>query len=466
MIRHSFRSAWPPGRPFVVTAAGERFDVWTQTTMRRPSSSHGRRSVARWGPGARPTYQRNPATVSGLDDSSLAALAKRCVTTRGCYPHPVLSVRRRSMVIAAAGALVLATSPAATIPGVATTASSSRPARSGPSGSIPAEWAWVVARDATTIRIYTPDRGDTRNSAGTDDTVQRQALGRYLVTFPGLQLPTAPDGVSLATALASGGRSCSLGDQGNHQGASGMDVRVEVDCWTRSGAPADTPFSLSYLAHGDIQPATLAYLWANEQSTTDYQPDPTYSFVSSGAGPIAIHRSAVGTYAVTLPGLGVAGGNVQLTANAGVCRSVAQSKQAGAERIDVICRDSTGQLLDTTFDLVFERSVGLTGVVGRTNAYVRASRPSVSSYQVGPPWSFSSGGAHARVTRSGVGRYRVTLPDMPRGGAAEVTALGSGTSVCELSSIRTLSKPQSIGVRCSRPLGDPVDSAFSLSYTK
>ena len=352
------------------------------------------------------------------------------------------------------------------VPGVATAASSSRPAWSGPSASIPAEWAWVVARDATTIRIYTPARGDTLNSAGTDNTVQRQALGRYLVTFPGLQLPTAPDGVSLATALASDGRFCTLSEQGNHQGASGMDVRIVVDCWTRSGAPADTRFSLTYLAHGDIQPAVLAYLWANEQSTTDYEPDPNYSFDSSGVGPNVIHRSAVGTYAVTLPGLGIAGGNVQLTADAGVCRAVDQSKQAGAERVDVICRDTTGHLLDTTFDLVFGGSVGLIGVEARTAAYVRASRPGIPSYRVGPPWSFSSGGSHARVTRAGVGRYEVTLPDMPRGGAAEVTALGSGRSVCELTSIRTLSKPQVIGVRCSRPLGRSVDSPFSLSYTK
>ena len=70
------------------------------------------------------------------------------------------------------------------------------------------------------------------------------------------------------------------------------------------------------------------------------------------------------------------------------------------------------------------------------------------------------------VTRSGVGRYLVTLPGMPKGGAAHVTAYGTGASFCALSSIRTAGTPEQVGVRCFKPNGDPVDSEFGLSYER
>ena len=55
---------------------------------------------------------------------------------------------------------------------------------------------------------------------------------------------------------------------------------------------------------------------------------------------------------------------------------------------------------------------------------------------------------------------------MAPGGAAHVTPVGGGTARCNVSSIRTTSLPQKVGVRCWNTAGKPTDSRFTLSYLR
>ena len=58
------------------------------------------------------------------------------------------------------------------------------------------------------------------------------------------------------------------------------------------------------------------------------------------------------------------------------------------------------------------------------------------------------------------------LPSMPKGGAAIVTAYGSGKIRCNVATINTAGTPEQMNVRCRDFSGHSVDAAFTLSYLR
>ena len=134
--------------------------------------------------------------------------------------------------------------------------------------------------------------------------------------------------------------------------------------------------------------------------------------------------------------------------------------------MNVQCRNLSGAKADAQFVLFFGQDQGLKGSGHVPVAYLDANQPTTASYAPDPLRRFSSVGMAPHVTRSGVGRYVVTLPGMPKGGAAQVTPYGPGTSFCVLSSIRTVGTPEQVGVGCFKLNGDRVDTEFGLSYQR
>jgi hypothetical protein len=356
---------------------------------------------------------------------------------------------------------LIAAAALAVIPYGATAVS---PDAHGPS-AVSNAWGWLVARQPSTF-AYVPARIDQGNSGGYGDRVERVQLGDYYAIFDRIGNGFYP--IGMVTALSAGARSCMIDDNfGNDVGG---DPALEIDCFDRDGQPADARFVANIVLGGDGPTGTLGYTWADQESTTDYAPSADYSYLSSGAGPITVHRDRIGSYQVTMPGLGRQGGNVQVVAAKGGpaarCKVLALVRDGSDELIRVRCRDVSGQLVDADFMVIFTDRVGLTGVPRRKAAYLLANRPGAASYQPMAKYRYSSTGSIPKVTRTAAGRYRVALPGMPRGGSAQVTAYGSGPSICQLTSIRTADLPQRIGVACFDPDGARVDSRFMLSYTR
>jgi hypothetical protein len=329
-------------------------------------------------------------------------------------------------------------------------------------------WGYGVVRNGSSSH---PLLGkDGKNSAGTTNSVERFGPGKYAVLLPDLDVGALNAGTALVSTLGADGRHlCLVDDFGWH---SPDPAEIDVACFNHSGTPTDWTFSASLL-DGQSLTGKSGYVWANNPTNpSPYIPDPSYQYNSTGATN-TITRMSAGHYAVHLPGLSTARGNVQVagkfvasTGKPAVCRALGWGPSAAELVVNVQCRNLSGAKADADFDLFFGQGQGLKGAGHVPVAYLDANHPTTASYAPDPLRRFSSVGLAPHVTRSGVGRYLVTLPGMPKGGAAQVTAYGTGASFCALSSIRTAGTPEQVGVRCFKPNGDRVDSEFGLSYER
>jgi hypothetical protein len=99
--------------------------------------------------------------------------------------------------------------------------------------------------------------------------------------------------------------------------------------------------------------------------------------------------------------------------------------------------------------------------------YLWADQPIAASYTPDPGRQNNSSGASNTVTRTGVGAYVASLPNLgARAGVVHVTAVGNFTQHCKVASWgpQWFSTTQNVSVRCFNQSGAPADSQFTLSY--
>ncbi|MFN8619563.1 MAG: hypothetical protein U0869_02295 [Chloroflexota bacterium] len=336
----------------------------------------------------------------------------------------------------------------------------------GPAAAIvpatPSVSAWVVARQTGTLNVaYTPGPKDQGSSAGGTNTITRVSPGQYLVRLGGLNNSL---GNAQVTAMQSQPRWCSA----NEWYGDGSDVVVDVTCRDANGAVANAKFALTYVAGLGTNGGTnkrLAYVYAGSPSGA-ITPDSVYQYDSNG-GSIAIAWTATGRYTVTIPNMGIAGGNVQVGAynQAATCAAI-DWKVVGSDKvIHVACRaPKTGADVDAIIDVLFTANAGPSGFSTVPAAFLLANKPKAASYQPAAAYRYNSAGKSITVMRGSLGNYTVVLTGMPAGGAAIVTPTGTGKAHCQLSSLGTVVPMKAI-VRCFTPAGAAVDSPFSLSYT-
>ena len=320
-------------------------------------------------------------------------------------------------------------------------------------------WGYAVARHPT-ASSYQPGPTSSRDDMGTTVTIVHAATGIYDVRFPN-NFPVTPNwGTVLVAALSTHGAFCSVGDFGSQLNSY---EGVIATCFDRTGAAADTKFAVDFLDLHTLA-GRSAYVFANQPSASSYTPDLTYQFNSTG-GTNTIDRLSAGRYAVRLPGLGSSHGNVQVSSmGTGFCRVISWGPDSGDQLVQVQCQDASGDPVDSTFLFVFTQDQGLKQHGAHGVAYLEANRPTAGSYTPEAHYRYSSAGKASHVARTGVGSYVVTVPGLPAGGSAQVTAYGAGTSRCNLASIATSGSLAKIGVICLKPNGHPVDSRFGLSF--
>jgi hypothetical protein len=128
-------------------------------------------------------------------------------------------------------------------------------------------------------------------------------------------------------------------------------------------------------------------------------------------------------------------------------------------RVNVRCHTAAGALSDTMFVAQYFRT-------GAGNpfqqAYLWANSPLAASYTPSSFYSWNSRGGTNKVSRVSTGVYTASLPGFTTiGGNVAITAYGSDSSYCKISSWGV----STVNVRCFTAAGAPVDTMFTLRYT-
>ncbi|MET8450099.1 hypothetical protein [Streptomyces sp. NPDC005209] len=237
-------------------------------------------------------------------------------------------------------------------------------------------------------------------------------------------------------------------------GAAIFAGRLSVGAWLREVAEA---------ARADLG-GRFGYVWANQPAAASYTPSPTYQFNSAGSVN-TITRSGVGQYTVRLPSIGSAAGHVQVTAYGDVlarCKTVNWYPSGTAQLVNVRCFTFGGSPRDTQFTLTYTRGTGL--LRATPAAYAWANQPTTASYTPATAYQYNSAGYANRITRQGVGVYRVWTPGMALGyGDVQVTAYGLDSRYCK---VDYWTPSTGIQVRCFSTVGAPADTYFDVSFVR
>ncbi len=230
---------------------------------------------------------------------------------------------------------------------------------------------------------------------------------------------------------------------------------------------------MSYNNH--LDGSEVAYLWANQPTTADYQPAANYQANSTGAVN-EVTRSDVGSYQVRLPNLGQAGGHVQVTAyGAGSqrCKTTGWGPSGVDQLIGVQCSTAAGSPTDTYFTLSYVRDTNILGnnpiccaTSGYPTMYAWADQPSAGSYVPHSGYQFANGRSRTSVwiERAWAGTYVVHDPDVNfSSGNAQVTAYGPGPVSCHAADWGA--GFGGVLVVCFDAAGNSADSLFDVSFT-
>lgn len=325
----------------------------------------------------------------------------------------------------------------------------------------PGAFGYVWANEPTSTK-YKPEKVYSKNSTGAHNSVVRNGVGNYVVTFPGLAGASANGGTVDVTGYETSGYCKAAGWR-----TIGTAVALNVVCFAPGGDADDAEFDALFAASGSSAPADLSYLWANEPTQTSYTPSTIYQF-NGGAGADTVARNGTGEYTVSIPDIGVNAGTVKVTGYNDDPTNCDVQGWGGSPTLEVsvFCNDSSGGAADAYFSMTWANDTSLLGTAGGKWGYVWANEPTAASYTPDPTYQASSGN-HAvnTVSRSGVGSYTVDFPTLSgKKGDVQVTAYDT-TDVCNTSGWGSDGAGGAVvSVNCYNTAGTPADSYFTAQY--
>ncbi|GAA3133372.1 hypothetical protein [Streptosporangium carneum] len=300
-------------------------------------------------------------------------------------------------------------------------------------------------------------------SSASTVTVSSGATGQVKVAFPGI---ATSGGVAHVTAVSPNAEWCQL----QTWAPSGPDEIALVQCYKYGGAPAFVPFTIVFEQSSGLLPApqALGYVHFNGSSVAT-------QFNSAGAAN-TVAAGGVGTWTVTLPGLGSTGpeGGLQVTAvdraKPARCKVGGWSSAAGAQTVKVICHDATSTPYRTGWTLSYQRQRAITGAAAPPKhfGYTLDTAPTTAGpYAPAPAGiNFNSQGATNTIKNSAPGR-EVTFPKVGYlRDHVQVTAFGPGPEYCNLLKVWATPPNDAVvgGVKCYNALA-LTPQRFFASYT-
>ncbi|MFJ7305652.1 S8 family serine peptidase [Streptomyces sp. NPDC099088] len=205
---------------------------------------------------------------------------------------------------------------------------------------------------------YTPDSRWSYNSKGLDNTVSRESVGRYKVSFPGLGL-SQPQGNVMVTAVDEDATYCKV------KNWAGMlqTEDVYVNCYTPNGTPADARFDVTFTGTRSLvgTTGTRANAWTSALSGIFSPPSPpqalTWSFNSEDQQ-MSVEHMFVGYYKINIPkALSSFEGDFQVVAQGDQPHHCTAAFNPGTSGFDVsmsvVCKDAAGHNADSAFSLFY-----------------------------------------------------------------------------------------------------------------
>jgi len=322
------------------------------------------------------------------------------------------------------------------------------------------------------------------NSTGGANFITQLTTGQYRVDFPGLGSVIGGD--VQVTAYGGGSERCKV----YYWTSSGSTLQAYINCYSATGAPANSLFTANYVRRSDHPGIEGSYVWANDPTSASYTPSPTYSWNSTGGAITISHTPGSGIYTVALGGQNLGGGTVEVTAY-GASNSYCKVGGWGGTSVTVVCfNGSTGLAADSQFDLIFGtqtpppldfRSSSPNNIW--SFSYAWAYSPTAASYTLSGPYQigkvscctdgagypFGATQAPGTITRSSVGSYNVKFPGLATISASpsnvKVTGYGYGSDTCKVTNWYTSGSDAFANVACFNAAGARVDAYYTITYS-
>lgn len=205
--------------------------------------------------------------------------------------------------------------------------------------------------NASTSSDYAPASGYSYNDTGATNRVRRSGTGSYTAELPGI---TDANASVMVTAYGSNADRCQVAGWYSLVDSTYVAVR----CSDASGAPADTPFNLSYTARGipglgSSGDNAGAYAWASAPTSASYVPSASYSNNDLG-GTLGIRRSSTGVYRLDVPHDAPISRDTVLVTSYGTdgsyCKSGGWGRGSTSTSLTIRCFDRNGTPSDKRFD--------------------------------------------------------------------------------------------------------------------
>jgi len=221
------------------------------------------------------------------------------------------------------------------------------------SGTRTAALGYAFANQPTATAPYNSPANYQYNSSGATNTITKVSgsTGVYTVNLPGL---AGTGGNPVVTAYGTGSEWCTAWNWA----PAGADLHIQVRCFSTTGAPANSRFTLSYAKNGNILGTSLCcgpdghptnYLFANDPTASSYVPAAAYRFASGGGTYTGkITRISTGRYDVNY-GWAAAQGVVHVTPVGGGTARCKLESWTTDERVTVACTGPSGSPVDATF---------------------------------------------------------------------------------------------------------------------
>jgi hypothetical protein len=311
-----------------------------------------------------------------------------------------------------------------------------------------AEWAFNIASG----RRGSPITGT--KVAGT--------TGQYILTFPGLSAWLGARSTVHVTSENAGGYGIPDDVYCKPVTAYLVQDKIEVRCFRAStGAASNGAFRV--LATRNYM--DLAFAHAHHPTSTNYSPEAKGSW--NPAGPSKVIRHSVGNYEVVFTGLGSqlpvgVSGVVQVNALGTHHRHCKVENWAVSTDVNVWvrCFTPTGQPTDSRFSALFVTPA-------EHLAYAIGHQPTTASYTPLPTFSSNPSGGAITITRTGVGKYRVTWAgadsEIHGLGNIQVTAWGADDVQCKVNTINGYTYDFA-DILCFNPSGVPTDARYTVLF--